>query len=532
MQAEQANAPERVDVAIVGGRIGGSAAAISFARTGLRVVVLDSASFPSDTVSTHVMFPGGLAELKRLGALDRVLAAGSPVCANVMLAAEGVEVHGTYTPVMGIDFGANTRRPELDFALVQTARAAGAEVRERCKVTGVLWRGNRVAGLHYIDPDGTPRTIEAHLVVGADGRDSTFAEWVGSPRYKSLPNGRSLAFHYMTDSEEGAKHYPRRDSICMWRRGIHNGFVFPINNEAVTALLMPPTEYVERFRRDPEEWDRVVSEQPEMSLRLTGTKKEIKMRAATDTEGFFRISSGPGWALVGDAGSFKDPVIAQGIRDGLWSGRTLGETVAQVVGQPAAQDEACRQYERLRDAEVLATYYWGHKGSMPDATNPVEMEFFYEGEHNKQLGRDLADTFSRQISPYKFQSYSRNVRWTVKALRRPGTDKGEIVKFVATEVKLDLAYKLDKTMIQLGFRPKSTASKRWRRDGWTPHMALTQHRPSSEPFLPEEAAAQAAAARAARPRRRPAAKPDAAAQPDESAAQPDAAAKADAAANN
>lgn len=494
---------ERVDVAIVGGRVSGSAAAIAFARAGKRVVVLDAASFPSDTVSTHVMFAGGLAELKRLGALDRVLAAGAPVCPNLMLASDGVEVHGRYTPVLGIDFGANTRRPELDMALIDTARAAGAELRERCKVTGVLWRGNRAAGLHYLDPDGNAKTIEAHLIVGADGRDSRFADWVGSTRYKSLPNGRGLAFHYLTDSEEGARHYPRRDSVCMWRHGEINSFVFPNNNESITALLMPPVEIVDRCRRDPEEWDRIVAAQPEMSARLTGAVKEAtRVRGATDTEGYFRVSSGPGWALVGDAGSFKDPVIAQGIRDGLWSGRTLANAVAHVLGQPAAQDAACRTYEKLRDAEVLATYYWGHKASRPGATHPVEMEFFYEGERNPQLGRDLVDTFSRVVSPYKLASIPREIRWTVRALRKPGSDKASIAKFVAAELKLDLAYALDKTMIRAGFRPKGTANNRWRRDGWTHHMALGQHRPSSEPFLPEQEAA-AAAARPARSSRRP-----------------------------
>ncbi len=518
MQAEQTDrtAPERVDVVIVGARIAGSAAAISFARAGRQVVVLDAASFPSDTVSTHVMFPGGMAELKRLGALDRVLAAGAPLCPNVGLISGGVEVHGTYTPVDGIDFGANTRRPALDMALIETARAAGAEVRERCKVTGVLWRGNRVSGVHYIDPEGTPRSIEASLTVGADGRDSVFAEWVGSYRYKALPNGRGLAFHYLTDSEEGAAAYPRRDAVCQWRNGVVNGFVFPNNDGSITALLMPPVEYVERMRKDPAEWDRVVAEQPEMSRRLQGATKQIKLRTATDTEGFFRISSGPGWALAGDAGSFKDPVIAQGIRDALWSGRTLGNTVAHALDDPTALDVATRRYEKLRDSEVVATYYWGHKHSRVGTVGGVEKELYLQGAKDPQIGRDLADTFSRQISPYKLVSVRREITWTIRALRRPDADKADIVKFVAGELKLDLAYVLDKSLIKMGRRPKGTAKKRWVRDSWTGHMALGHHRPTSEPFLPEVDAAPVVRAKRG-PRPRPAAEPDAATVEAESA---------------
>jgi flavin-dependent dehydrogenase len=489
--------PETVDVVIVGGRIGGSAAAIAFARAGRTVLVLDSAAFPSDTVSTHVMFAGGLAELQKLGALDRVLAAGAPPCPNLMLSAEGLEVHGTYTPVDGIDYGVNTRRPALDLALVTTARAAGAEVRERCRVSGVVWKGNRVAGVRYADADGAEHTVYAKLAVGADGRDSRFAEWVGSPRYKALPNGRGLAFHYMTDSEEGAAHYPRRDAICQWRHGEINSFVFPNNDNSITALLMPAVEIVEKCFKDPAEWDRVVAAQPEMSKRLTGTSKEVKLRGATDTEGYFRISSGPGWALCGDAGSFKDPVIAQGIRDGLWSGRTLGETVAAHLDDPKALDRATRRYESLRDAEVLATYYWGHKHSRVSSLSAVEREFYLEGQTNPQLGRDLVDTFSRQVSPYQLVSVPREVRWTMRALRRPGADRRTIVKWVAGELKLDLAYVVDRAMIKAGRRPKGTAVKRWVRDGWTEHMAPANHRPSSTPYLPEEQRAAAAAAAAA-----------------------------------
>jgi len=493
---QTAEAPERVDVVIVGSRIAGCATAIALARAGRRVLVLDRAAFPSDTVSTHVMFPGGLAELQRLGALDRVRAAGSPPCADILLSAEGcLDVYGTYTPVDGIDYGLNTRRPALDMALVTTAREAGAEVRERCKVSGVIWRGNRVVGVRYTDADRVEHTVVAKLTVGADGRDSEFAEWVGSPRYKALPNGRGLAFHYLTDSEEGARHYPRRDAICQWRHGEINSFVFPNNDNSITALLMPSVEIVERCFRDPEEWDRVVAAQPEMSARLTGTVKEVKLRGATDTEGFFRISSGPGWALAGDAGSFKDPVIAQGIRDGLWSGRTLGETVVAHLDDPKALDEATRRYERLRDREVLGTYYWGHKHSRVASVSALEKEFYLQGGSDSRIGRDLADTFSRVISPYKLISVRREATWTVRALRRPGADRRAIVKFVAGEIKLDLAMVLDRVWLAAGRRPKSTAVKRWIRDGWTEHMALANHRPSAKPYLPEEERAAAAAAR-------------------------------------
>jgi hypothetical protein len=210
--------------------------------------------------------------------------------------------------------------------------------------------------------------------------------------------------------------------------------------------------------------------------------------------------------LCGDAGSFKDPVIAQGIRDGLWSGRTLGETVAAHLDDPAALDAATRRYEWARDKEVLATYYWGHKESRVSSLSAVEREFYLQGQDDPQIGRDLINTFSRQTSPYTLVSVPREVRWTLRALRKPETDRKEVVDFVVEALKLDLAYVMDRVFLKAGRRPKGTAVKRWVRDGWTEHMALGNHRPTSKPYLPEEERAAAAAAKANR-RRRPAAKP-------------------------
>jgi len=498
---------EQVDVVVVGGRIAGNATAIPLARAGRRVLVLERASFPSDTISTHVMFAGGLAELKWLGALERVEAAGAPRCPNVLLSAEGWNVPGTYTPVDGIDYGLNTRRPALDMALVNTSREAGAEIRERCKVLDLVWRGNRVAGVRYADTEGVEHVVLAKIVVGADGRDSLVAAGVGSARYKTLPNGRGLAFHYCRDNGAAAAVHPHRDTIVQWRHGTNNGYFFPNNDNSFTALFICPKGEIANFRRDPEgTWDRMLSGQPEMTARLAGTEKEGRLRSEGETTGFFRVASGPGWALVGDAGSFKDPIIAQGIREGLRTGRLLGEALAapRVLDDPATVDRATRACERQRDAEVLPTFYWAYKHSRVAVPSAVEMEFYRQAQTDPQLGRDLADTFSRQVSPQVLISVRREVVWTVRALRRPGADRREIVRFVAGELRLDLALVRDKARVKAGLRPKGHARDRWARDEWLPHMALGEHKPSSTPYLPEEQRAAAASrARPARSVRRP-----------------------------
>ena len=166
---------------MVGARCAGSAAATALARSGREVVVVDRARFPSDTLSTHLIFAGGVAELEALGARERVEALGSPRLPHAHVAAAGFGVTTGSTPVDGIDYALCVRRPGLDAALVDTARAAGAEVREGVRATELVREGARVVGVRVKDGDGE-HELRAPLVVGADGRGSTVARLIGVDR--------------------------------------------------------------------------------------------------------------------------------------------------------------------------------------------------------------------------------------------------------------------------------------------------------------------------------------------------------------
>src|SRR5688572_31781625 len=113
---------EEADVVVVGARVAGSPAATELARRGRKVIVLDAGNFPSDTLSTHVIFPTCVAELSALGALEPLLATGSPTMPDVLINHGGIDVHWHYTPVEGFDYGMCPRRTVLDDILVKTAR--------------------------------------------------------------------------------------------------------------------------------------------------------------------------------------------------------------------------------------------------------------------------------------------------------------------------------------------------------------------------------------------------------------------------
>src|SRR3954451_23672749 len=295
---------ERVDAVVVGARCAGSAAATVLARAGRRVVALDRVSFPADTISTHLLWPGGVAELQALGALDRVSALAAQRLPRALGGAGDVVVEGDYTPVDGIGYALCVRRPGLDAALVETARDAGAEVREGVRVTELLHDGGRVAGVRC--DDGTE--LRAPLVVGADGRRSTVARLIGAARpHRASRSGRACFYAYWEDARP-----EWRDTAAQWREGAELGTAFPCDDGLALVLLQPPAGRAAEFRADlGGTYSRSVAGIPGLAGRLEGCRPVTKVRAATDLSSYFRRSTGRGWALAGDAGLFKDPVTAQ-----------------------------------------------------------------------------------------------------------------------------------------------------------------------------------------------------------------------------
>jgi flavin-dependent dehydrogenase len=137
----------RHDVVVVGGRVAGSATAMLLARLGHDVVVLDQASFPSDTVSTHSIARSGVVQLRRWGLLDEVLDSGAPAIRQVTFNAGGESTSRTIKEKAGVDFLVAPRRYVLDTILATAAEHAGADVSPGVTVTGVERDGRgRVVG--------------------------------------------------------------------------------------------------------------------------------------------------------------------------------------------------------------------------------------------------------------------------------------------------------------------------------------------------------------------------------------------------
>lgn len=423
------SAVEQFDAVVVGARIAGSATATALAERGLRVLAIDSARFPSDTLSTHLLWPTTMAEIAALGALPAVTAIGAPRMPLAQASLGDLGWQTPYSPVSGIDYAMCVRRTHLDRALVDTARAAGAEIRERCSATDLVWDGGRVAGLVYTDDDGAVHEVRAPVVIGADGRKSLVATLVGAARPTLVaPSGRACYHAYWSDDRDDLRHI-----ASQWRVDRLLGTAFPCDGGDLLCLLQPPIDLIPEFRgrRAHDAYLRGIEALPGLARRLQGCELRSSVRSCVGIESYFRRSSGPGWALPGDAGHFKDPVTAQGIRDGLHYGRLLGEYLAPVLAgrdgvDPAALDRATRMWSRRRERECIDVYQWTNFLASGLPPSPLEYELYRQAGADIGYASILADIYNRVRRPAEMMPVTALAGSVARALRRPDVTPGEV----------------------------------------------------------------------------------------------------------
>jgi flavin-dependent dehydrogenase len=449
---------ETADVVIVGARCAGTAAAVPLARAGRRVVVLDRTRFPADTLSTHVLVPNGVQELLFMGALDRILALNPSKARRLTLHDTDLDIDERFKPFHGIDYGLCIPRDQQDVQLVAAARDAGADVRERASVSGVVWRHGRAVGVRYT-VDDVEYELHARLVIGADGRRSKVAAEVGEYLpYRASRNLRGFAFRYV-DDPMGTD---APDAFQIFRSHGNQALVLPSCPSGRTLVVhMCAATDIPGFRADPEAaWAAKIDQDPLLAERVAGATNVSKIRSTADLSAFYRRSSGPGWALAGDAGHFKDPVTGNGMRDALRHGRLLGEAVATSLDDPAALRLALRTWERNRDKDTLSTYHWGNRESRPEPTSQLVRSVLktFAGSD----APNLSDTFNRARSIESIVHPGRLARGLVAALRTPGTDHKAILREVAGELPLEIGARRNRLLD--GFR--STLPTATERDGW------------------------------------------------------------------
>jgi 2-polyprenyl-6-methoxyphenol hydroxylase-like FAD-dependent oxidoreductase len=338
------------DAIVIGARCAGSPTAMLLARKGYRVLLLDRAGFPSDTLSTHYIHQPGISSLNRWGLLDEVVASNSPPATQQLLDIGPFALRGTPPPVDGVSAGHAPRRRVLDQILVNAAAAAGVEVRERFTVDTLLTDdGDRVTGVRGHGAAGTAVTEEARIVIGADGLHSLLARKVQAPAYQVQPTFTCAYYTYWSDLPvEGVELYPRPDRMII---------AGPTNDAQTLVICYWPRAAFHEIRADIEgNFLRALDLAPGLAERARAGRRSERFRGTADLQNLFRRPFGPGWALVGDAGYHKDPITAQGITDAFRDADLVAEAIDDGLSGRRPLADALADYERRRNEAVTPMY--------------------------------------------------------------------------------------------------------------------------------------------------------------------------------
>ncbi len=382
------------DAIVIGARCAGSPTAMLLARKGYRILAVDRATFPSDTVSTHILHPLGVAALSRWGLLDRLTATGCPPIHTYTYDFGPFTIAGAPgTPEAPV--GYCPRRTILDKMLVDAAAESGAEIRERFAVEEILVEDGRALGIKGHSKDGQSTTERARVVIGADGLRSTVAEAVRPDRYDEKPILLAAYYSYWSG-------LPMNGRFETYIRDMRGFAVAPTHDDLTMIIAGWPYAEFAACKKDIEgNYLKTIALAPAFADRLRGARRETRFVGAA-VPNYFRRPYGPGWALVGDAGYNRDFITGQGIMDAFLDAELCSAALDKALSGAQPFDAAMSAYQRARDARVKAMYeFTCHLATLEPP--PPETRQLFAAVHGNQKAMDAFVRMNAgTISPAEF----------------------------------------------------------------------------------------------------------------------------------
>ena len=400
------------DTIVVGARCAGSPTAMLLARKGYRVLLVDKATFPSDSMSTHYIHQPGVAHLARWGLLEHVVATNCPPISKVLLDLGPFALTGSPPGADGLAEAYCPRRTVLDAILVDAAVAAGAELREGFTVQEVLMDGQRVIGIRGRTQGGSSVTEYARMVIGADGLHSRVARAVQAPTSSEKPTFNCAYYTYWSGVPiEDVEWYPRDHRMVIG---------FPTNDGLVCIAVEWPRAEFHAFRANIEEnYLKTLELAPDLAERVRAGKREERFVGTADLPNFFRKPFGPGWALVGDAGYHKDPITGEGITDAFRDADLLAEALHRGWSGRCELEEALADYEQQRNETAMPIYELTCQLSSLEPPAPEMQQLFSALRGNQEQTNRFFGTIAGTVPIPEFFS-PQNIERIMAAVSRQG----------------------------------------------------------------------------------------------------------------
>lgn len=334
------------DVIVVGGGPAGSVLSWELARRGIAVLLVDRARFPREKVCGDYVEPRGLRLLSAMGCLEELEHTDPlPITHSATYINSNCRYRGRI-PFYGwredlLPHGYIISREELDYALLRTAAAAGATIYEETLVTGVVFDPKIVR--IEARKNGRRVNLQSHLVIGADGVNSIVARSAGmlanDPRHVALSQ---RAYAEGIDGEIGeAAFFFEKDFFPGY------GWMFPMRGGRVNLGVGVLSETAQRLN----------IKVPQLFQSFFDKLKRSHHRCANlrlcrpPIGGIVKTYGGAGrnffdhGMLIGDAGSFVDPMTGEGITPAMESALLAAPVIATALARGRSNAESLSAYE-------------------------------------------------------------------------------------------------------------------------------------------------------------------------------------------
>ncbi len=337
--------PKEIEVVILGGGPAGSTTGMVLAREGIPSILIESDRHPRFHVGESLL-PHSLPMFDRLDlheairALPRTLVKpGATFCSHDGSEKSDFWFDESSAPV--IPHAYNVRRDEFDAMLLRTAEVRGVDVREGWKAIAPEWEGDRLAGVCVRTPEGEEGTIRAKCIVDATGQHAFLATRMG---WKSIyPDHRKLAIvgHF-----EGVERFPGRGAGNIVIIVTQSGWFWLIpfaDGTTSVGVVLEAARYEGISGGIDAQFDAAIEATPEAARQLASARRLFPASAVQNFS--FKVSRthGDGFAIVGDAAGFLDPIFSSGIMMGMSTAERAALDIASALrrkGRVDAKDTA------------------------------------------------------------------------------------------------------------------------------------------------------------------------------------------------
>jgi menaquinone-9 beta-reductase len=392
------------DAIVVGARVAGSAAAILLARDGLRVLLVDKDSFPSDRLSTHIVLGGGAKVLERMGMLEMLERLGGVRFSGIRTIGPDFDYSGELAREGADNRGLCLGRVLMDAAMIDAARSFDSVTfRERFRVTDLIIEDGAVLGIRVEDASGVHEFL-APLTIGADGMRSAVAQ-IASQRIDAFPRtdvpcARAYYYAYF----EGVARKNLGDEVFTEFESAPSvdNLVCRCENGLTVAATAFDAGEMQTFRTDlASNLRRYLTRSVELGKMLEGATMVGKVFSSGLLNNTYRDPVSDGALLLGDAGLHVDPLFGQGHSMALMSAWIVGELALEWYSAGRGNSipvAMLADFKARRDTELMPYYRASVRASQQLGLDQGS-RYAHRAASREQWAADEMIRFAQMLTP-------------------------------------------------------------------------------------------------------------------------------------